>query len=178
MTIERIEEQELCKDCGLCCDGTLFDKAVIGRGEELELAISLNLTITDDKNKVSFKLPCHLFEGKCSIYFSNKRFNMCKTFYCKLLKKFKKIEIDFSSTLQMVQTARAKADELRSLLLTFEELSDINTVLELSRRMQKLKRSFPDEILFRKKYGNVLITLYGLNETLNRHFSDNKKKKL
>lgn len=78
---ERDRELEiLCTSCGFCCDGTLFQRALL-RPEELEPARRAGLRVIQDRG---FEQPCpKLVDRACGIYAD--RPSVCRSFECKLL---------------------------------------------------------------------------------------------
>lgn len=74
------ECSQLCTSCGLCCDGTLFQKVRL-RPEEIESAKKIGLNVIQDKG---FTQPCVKYENACcQIYDSRPK--ACQTFRCRLL---------------------------------------------------------------------------------------------
>lgn len=97
---------QLCLECALCCDGSLFTKAHL-RQEEQEAASSLKLRVHPNGEQFAFYLPCHLLENKaCTIYEDPSRPHVCGGFKCKLLMRYLAGQVDLESALQTVQTAR------------------------------------------------------------------------
>jgi len=96
----------LCLECALCCDGSIFPKARL-QPQDLEFARSLGLTLNETGDTPAFDQPCHLLHGKaCSIY-DRERPQVCGTFRCELLKHYLAGEVDFETALDAVQTAHA-----------------------------------------------------------------------
>jgi hypothetical protein len=79
------EEQEICKECGLCCDGTLFSFAGLYPGERSDLPEKIKKKSFTEGDKDYFYLPCLYFSGKCTIY-TFKRADVCSSYRCQLLK--------------------------------------------------------------------------------------------
>ncbi len=78
-----ISDTAPCVGCGLCCDGTIYDKAR-AQPHEVERMTALGLATLEDQGKLHFQHPCRFSsEGKCTIY--DDRFTICHTFKCKLL---------------------------------------------------------------------------------------------
>lgn len=169
--------QELCKLCGLCCDGTLFDRTGIINSEDRNVAESLKMIIIDEDQGPSFKQPCPHFNSDCSVYNTLKRPHICGAYECKLLKKFKKNEVEIEPALALIRKTKSKAVEIRNIMRTFDELRDISTIVELGWTMNDRKRCDSEEVLFRKKYKHILILIFTLNETLNRHFRNLNEEK-
>src|SRR6187549_1361267 len=72
--------QGLCLDCGMCCDGTLFECVEI---EPNEQPAFVSLPLIRVGGKVAVPLPCPKHcGGRCSVY--EQRPSRCKKFTCKL----------------------------------------------------------------------------------------------
>ena len=105
----------ICVQCGMCCDGTLFNRAKIKHKEDEQLAQSIGLTtFLDHKGQSFFRLPCHHFTGCCSIY-QQGRPHICGAFLCEPLKSVQKGEMEFEKAEQKVQLAIKLRDEVRSI---------------------------------------------------------------
>ena len=62
--------EQLCPNCGLCCDSTLFADVELRAGDDAKRLKQLGLTIVQkSKSKLAFTQPCACFDGKfCGIY--------------------------------------------------------------------------------------------------------------
>ena len=77
----------LCKSCGLCCTGHLFNRTKL-RSAELDSAQELGLNVfRSHPNERGFSQPCPLWRGQCTIYDSPQYPRFCRTYKCKLLKQ-------------------------------------------------------------------------------------------
>lgn len=110
-----VDDTQPCIGCGMCCDGTLYTRAKVEAGEEPRLT-EHGLMVTVDHDKGYFRLPCpHEKCGSCTIY--EKRFVICRTFRCALLKSYNAGEIGLDEAREKVTTAKgllaaAVADDL------------------------------------------------------------------
>lgn len=109
-------EQQICVNCGFCCDHTLFDIAGIRSGEELPEKF-VHLEEKKDGQRF-FKLPCPYFDSKCTIYQEEKAI-VCGQFRCKVLKDLEKGELSENTALQIVLEIKKQRD---SLVQVYEEL--------------------------------------------------------
>lgn len=103
MTSPINQEQDICKSCGFCCDGTLFNKAKSYKGEVLLPKMAAEMI--DDE--YWFKLPCEYFDKYCTVY-KEKRPNICGDFKCRLLKKFSKGKMDFTELKNLIQQIKSQ----------------------------------------------------------------------
>ena len=80
-----LAEQEICVNCGLCCDGTLFSNADVVSGEKSNLPEKIEQRYSKEDDYESFRLPCPYFCGQCTIY-DKKKPIVCSAYRCQLLK--------------------------------------------------------------------------------------------
>ncbi len=125
----------LCVPCGLCCDGSLFERATLQPGEQA-FATSLGLTVLNAASEhPAFRLGCHLFQGNCSIY-DQPRPNVCGAFKCSLLIKYEGGQVGLTESLEKVSRARAMQLELGHLLPN--PIQGVTSLAEIKRQMQTL----------------------------------------
>lgn len=97
-------DESICVRCGLCCDGTLFERAPVAVGEEARMTDS-GLELFEDEGNTFFRLPCrHLSCARCTIY--ETRFRICRTFECGLLVRLR--EGDLTTDEASAKIAEAK----------------------------------------------------------------------
>ncbi|MEM7392524.1 MAG: YkgJ family cysteine cluster protein, partial [Verrucomicrobiota bacterium] len=73
----------LCTQCGLCCDGTIFDDVELGSESEATGLELLGLDVDTDDRPMLLE-PCRALNGtRCTIY--KHRPGCCRTFECRLL---------------------------------------------------------------------------------------------
>ncbi len=70
----RSADQDLCIDCGMCCDGSLFWAVPIDADDPAPVA-------REDDGR--FRQPCACFDGACTIY--ARRPAACRAFDCRVL---------------------------------------------------------------------------------------------
>lgn len=95
----------LCVACGLCCDGTLHNHALLSP-EDVDQARRLGLEVIDDASvRLSFRLPCPRFCGRCTVFPDRPR--ICGTYRCKLLKELDADQVDLTTALDRVAMAKS-----------------------------------------------------------------------
>ena len=107
-------EQAICVTCGFCCDGTLFDHAVLQPGEKGNLPEYMERSYFKNEKGEYFRLPCEYFNENCSIY-DQKKAHICSAFRCQLLKDFSKKKITQSNAKKVVRNAKDQRKILRIL---------------------------------------------------------------
>jgi BNR repeat-like domain/Putative zinc- or iron-chelating domain len=105
--------EDLCRACGLCCDGTLFDVVKLEAGDDARKLSGLGLPITVSRGKAPvarFPQPCAALcaDRSCRLY-ANRPWQ-CRTFECRTLKEAKAGEVTFADGLRTVKQARRRAD--------------------------------------------------------------------
>jgi Fe-S-cluster containining protein len=107
---------QLCPNCGLCCDSTLFADVELRAGDDAKRLRKLGLTIENKTpTKLAFAQPCACFDGKlCGIY--NDRPKRCRLFECGLLKRVEADEMTAGVALKKISEAKKNAERVRGLL--------------------------------------------------------------
>lgn len=152
----------LCLACGLCCDGTLHNHALL-QPDELEHARKVGLGIIDDgTTRLSFKLPCPQFHGCCSIF--GERPRVCAGYQCSLLKNFNKGSVSLDGALEKVIVARGLADALRNAVPEAQSIFDARA---------DAAQSLGNEASSAQS-GDTKVRAIALHLFLNKHFLDGK----
>ncbi len=105
---------ELCKSCGLCCSGALFDYVPVDELERPRLT-ELGFPVrTDPATGMRFDHPCARFKnGLCSVYAD--RPQACRRFRCELLISVENGRMSADRAHGIVREAKAMVDEVRLL---------------------------------------------------------------
>jgi Fe-S-cluster containining protein len=113
--------------------------------------------------------PCAALEGdRCRIYDDRPR--RCRDFDCALLKAVGADDLAVESALQVIESARAKAEKVRRLL---RHLGDLDERLPLSRRFQRTHRRLehrPLDAVTAGFLGELGLAVHDLNLLLRRQF--------
>ena len=108
--------EQLCPNCGLCCDSTLFADVELRAGDDPKRLKQLGLTLEKKgKTKLAFAQPCACFDGKlCKIY--HDRPKRCRLFECGLLKRVEAGEMTAKAALKKISDTKQRASQVRELL--------------------------------------------------------------
>lgn len=108
--------EQLCPNCGLCCDSTLFADVELRAGDDPQRLAKCGLTVLQKtKTKLAFSQPCACFDGKfCKIY--AERPKRCRMFECGLLKRVENGDMTAKVALKKITEAKALAEKVRRLL--------------------------------------------------------------
>lgn len=109
-----VSEQEICVGCGLCCDGTLFNQALLQPGERGHLPEKIEEQYVEAGDREAFRLPCAYFSGKCTIY-DQPRAHICGAFRCQVLRKVSTQTMSQAQAMQTVGDALRLRDDLYGL---------------------------------------------------------------
>jgi Fe-S-cluster containining protein len=96
---------ELCARCGLCCDGTLFDRAGVTDDEAPRL-VALGLKVERRGDGVPGLLqPCMALDGtRCTAYAA--RPATCRQYECQLFAAYRDAEVSLDDALATIAKAR------------------------------------------------------------------------
>ena len=120
---------QLCPNCGLCCDSMLFADVELRAGDDAKQLAKLGLSLKKkdpplhgsgaaSKGKIAFAQPCACFDGKwCGIYADRPK--RCRLFECGLLKKVQAGEMGTSIALKKISRAKELAGRVNDLLASF-----------------------------------------------------------
>jgi len=161
---------QLCPNCGLCCDSTLFADVELRAGDDAQRLATLGLTLGKKTRTIlAFPQPCACFDGKfCTIYLD--RPGRCRTFACGLLQGVQSGKLDADAALKKISQARFLAETVRGLL---RELGQTNEELAMTKRYA-MAMSAPidlaDPEVSSEKRGELMLAVDSLMRRLQRDF--------
>ena len=107
---------QLCPNCGLCCDSTLFADVELRAGDDANRLRRLGLTLArKGKSKLAFAQPCAGFDGRLCRFYAD-RPKRCRQFDCGLLKRVEAGEIPVAVALKKISATKRQAGNIRELL--------------------------------------------------------------
>jgi Fe-S-cluster containining protein len=169
-TVMNDSVSQLCPNCGLCCDSTLFADVELRRGDDAKRMAGLGLSLEKKgRGKLAFAQPCACFDGKlCRIY--DDRPKRCRSFECGLLKKVGADELSATTALKKISEAKILVKKVRKLL---RSLGQNDERLALTKRYAQamsapvdLSASENDSEL----RGELMLAVNELMQTLQRDF--------
>lgn len=153
--------QSLCRGCGLCCDGTLFEFAIIKPEDDIVQLKKIGVaTISDDGKR--FSQPCESFDQVCTIY--HHRPGVCMSYMCKLLKCYNKADISYENASKIISEAKEQKGRVDASFLA----AGVDGTSSLARKYSSLK-----EKLAESKTRTCIVAEFDysvLQLLLNRHF--------
>jgi Fe-S-cluster containining protein len=165
--------EQLCRECGLCCDGTLFDLVKLEPGDDAAKLKALGLPVALSRGKqpvARFPQPCSALckDRACGIYAD--RPWQCRTFECRLFKDAKAGRITFAAALPAVKQARRRADHVRRLL---RELGDTDEHRALGERIhrtsERMESGHADEAA-KAKFADLSLAVHRLKLLSQKRF--------
>jgi Fe-S-cluster containining protein len=173
MVVSEKSSENLCLECGLCCNGVIFADVELNSTEAKELKSKIpGLRAAPTKGQAaSAKLPqpCAALDGcRCRIY--SDRPTYCRQFECLLLKNVQAGRLNCAAALRVIRTAQHRADKVRGLL---RELGDTNEEKALSHRFQRAAKQFETAPLTdanAQTYADLTLAVHELNLLLSEAF--------
>jgi Fe-S-cluster containining protein len=161
--------EQLCPDCGLCCDSTLFADVELRASDKPARLSRLGLTLLK-KTRITtaFAQPCACFDGKlCRIY--AERPKRCGLFECGLLKKVEAGEMTPAAALKKISAARKRAGEVRELLRSLGQRKEQMALTHRYAEVMSAPIDFakPDEA---DRRGELMLAVNDLMVMLQRDF--------
>lgn len=103
--------QVLCKECGLCCNGTLFSYVPLTDGE---LAPRPSDRVVLEDGQVGLAQKCRFYQNKLCAIYEIGRPHSCVTFECKLLKRHARGKISREQALDEIHTTMFQVDQVKT----------------------------------------------------------------
>jgi hypothetical protein len=107
----------ICRECGFCCDGTLFDNAVLCPGERAFLPEKMAENYHKNDGQELLSLPCPYFDGICTIYRNHKP-KVCSTYFCRLSGEVSEKKTSVDQALRIIRNVMDTRKEISGLYRT------------------------------------------------------------
>ena len=160
---------QLCPNCGMCCDSTLFADVELRAGDDPKQLKKLGLKIEKKTaTKLAFAQPCACFDGKfCQIY--GDRPKRCRLFECGLLKRVKAGEMTAVAALKKIRNTKKQAEAVRELL---RQCGQRDETMALTHRYSEvmsapMDMSVPEEA---ERRGELMLAVSELMSVLQKEF--------
>jgi uncharacterized protein len=149
------EVSDICVKCGMCCDGTLFNRGKIVDDLDKENIKKLGIEIIAIKDEEAFKQPCNKFIGCCSIY-DKIRPKVCNSFYCEPLKKYEKNLQTLKEAENQINTVLKLKSEMNEIFDRFDFFNKKNWQERLVKLDDIIDNGKSEDL---KKYGILILKL-------------------
>lgn len=180
--------EDICLACGLCCDGVIFADLKLQPGDDASPFASLGASPSADPEPsrgpqsarlpwmsptggraTKIQQPCIAFDG-CSCRIYQQRPKHCREFECLLLHGLKAGRVEKSAALEIIRTARRRADKVWRLL---RDLGDVDEESALSVRFRHTAKRLESGHLDKEiagRYGELTLAVHELNCLLSSAF--------
>ena len=174
MSTEEALSQELCRSCGLCCDGTLFSRAPVGADERVHPTLAAGGSWTERDGTRFFALACCAFSGTCTIY-DQERPRVCGRFKCALLRNCETGAVGWNDAAAIIATAKTRSAAVRRAMNSALGVgaapgSSRTSLSQLRKQLQTSRDAAESQIAFRARHGRIFAEHAALREYLRRHF--------
>jgi Fe-S-cluster containining protein len=106
--------EQLCPQCGLCCNGVLFGDVELQRTDNAARLAKLGLELFAKKHRRAFNQPCACFDGKlCRIYAD--RPARCRAFECTQIQRVDQGKQSLAAAARKIREARRLAGHVAQL---------------------------------------------------------------
>jgi uncharacterized protein len=162
------QSQNLCQDCGLCCDGTLFDSVTFQLQDVLQPLQLAGITLQQKENEQYFLQPCAAYNNKaCAVY--EHRPQVCRKFECKLLQQFQNGEISLEKAIVIVVETARQRDELFAAIQAVMELPRNLSLNHVTKVFDKTQRDiYGAEVV--KNFSKIFLQMAVLQVRLEKFF--------
>lgn len=126
----------LCRQCGLCCNGTFYGSVLVAEGERPHLE-RIGLRIVDQEGATAMAQPCTALRGcLCSVY--AERPAACAAYECTLRKRVRAGE-------RSLEQALADVAEMQALLAKIREIFEVAATASIWEAILALEEPTPEE---------------------------------
>ncbi len=143
---------DLCVNCNMCCDGTLFSEVGFKENDNPSdfeaLGFSINLNI---KNEPVFHQPCVFNIGSCQVY--HNRPSTCRNFYCYPLKQYSNNIVSWDDVNFAISNLKKLSIKIRQITQN-DSLFEGKSIFEIAKIMRD-NIDFKEKEMI-KKYGFLL----------------------
>lgn len=139
-TNNKLVEEDLCTQCGLCCF-SFHSIGFIANEQEKKVVQKFGGEIYTNKHgQIEFQQPCPAFNGKCSIYPNHPQ--SCKDYRCQLLKSLSSTKITYQQALDIINQTKGAVSKIDYIL--FPIIGNREEVLE--EYIQKFLKVIPRDL--------------------------------
>jgi hypothetical protein len=151
---------DLCRACGLCCDGTFYNHVVI------EADGLRHLPLVRKADETHLRLPCPAHRGDhCATYAS--RPQRCGNYHCRVLDRVEAGDLELDAAVDIVMQVKALAARVRAAwpeVAADEPLSSTFDALIARSRDEEWRRSHRDLLLDVAELGHLMRQRFGVRD--------------
>lgn len=161
--------KNICIDCGLCSDGSIFRHGPIEEGDRLEPLKRAGAEFVTIEATPSFLQPCPAFTGGCCSIYEN-RPAACREYRCFLLRRYEAGKVSFEEARRLITRAITLRDRVRPALTAFVAPTGSQALSRLYRLMHQKFDAMPDPTAARREVADLLLDIGALRVVLAREF--------
>lgn len=165
----RSASQQLCLQCGLCCDGSLFSAVELQRPDRVEQLKSLGMRVRVYQARHRMLQPCSALNGcECRLYAERPKY--CRDFHCEVLKGFQSGALTEAAALKKIRKAVGLVKRIRAEL---RALGNAEENRPLRKRFERLSRDLESRVCppdVATRYADVSRKMHQLNWILSTDF--------
>jgi Fe-S-cluster containining protein len=159
----------ICINCGLCSDGTIFRFVPLRPGESPDALTIAGVAVSAVDDRAAFLLPCAAFRGGCCSIYEN-RPAVCREYRCSLLRRHEAGEVSFEEARSVIERTKVLRDEVRSALEAALEPVRPQWLTGLYRLLMARFDAAADPAAARRENAALLLDFASLRIVLAREF--------
>jgi Fe-S-cluster containining protein len=163
----------ICIDCALCCDGTLFTSVPVDATDEFGPLAASGARLLKIEDRTTFRLPCPAVAGGCcSIY--DRRPAICREVSCLLRLRYDAGLVSFDEARSRIASAKELRDRIRPELEGFFGSPGPHAVSELFNLMHAEIDGHASALRERPEHAELLLDVTALRLLIRRHFDPSR----
>lgn len=166
------DADNICLDCALCCDGTLFTSVPVADADDREPLAASGVFLMKIEDRTTFRLPCPATAGGCcSIY--ERRPAVCREVSCLLRLRYDAGLVSFAEARSRIAEGKEFRDRIRPRLEQFFG-SPGHAVAELFKLMHAEFDGQASPLRERTENAELLLDVTALRLLIRRHFDPSR----
>jgi len=160
-------EQSLCVQCGLCCDGTIFEQARVFAEDDLARLEADGFILLTKGERRGFAQPCHHQHGRACTVYQRWRPIVCHTFRCTLLRRFEAGELSWENARALIERTVALAEHIQA-QLPAQHNHERNSLKQRMAAWQQAQTAAGVDV--QRIFAPLLLDFASLQHLFDRHF--------
>jgi uncharacterized protein len=161
-------ETNICVQCGMCCDGTLYSRVCLEPADDADQLRATRLVLVETAGTLSFHQPCpELENSRCGLYHGPARPVVCAKFRCTLLRAVHAGTIDEPRAQAIITDVLA----LRARVIPFLDSCGVSRDVALFPRLAAVLRLCQQrDAAFRRAHAREILDCVLLRNRLQEQF--------
>jgi Fe-S-cluster containining protein len=159
----------ICLDCALCCDGTLYTSAPVDVADDREPLESAGVHWMKIEGRTTFGLPCPAVAGGCcSIY--ERRPVVCREVSCLLRLRYDAGLVSFDDARSRIARLKEMRDRIRPQLESFLGTPGPHAIADLFKLLSAEFDGKASALRERPEHADLLLDVAAIRLLIRRHF--------